>query len=83
MVRVAVGDEDQINILRGKAELEEAEADRMEKMGMARIDEDCFRSPKEVGIAIVGRRVLPKKGVKVIGDFHTQVPSGKEFQLFF
>jgi len=69
-----MGDDDQINIIRGKGKLSEIIPNVTKKMVMAGIYENPFFSVNEKGIAVIFRRVEPQKGMQVVKYFHLDIP---------
>ncbi len=59
MVRVPVGDDDHVHVFRGERQPGELIPNMVEKMIMARVHQDFLFSINEIGIAVIGRWVVP------------------------
>jgi hypothetical protein len=70
MVRVAMGQDDQINLLRRNPISFHLMEEMGDMTGMTRIDENRYLTTDQIGVAIVFVRILPQVGIEVFFDLH-------------
>jgi len=74
VVRMAVGDNHQINLIRGEAQICQSLPHMAEKMSVAGVDQDFLRPIDKIRIAIIGGDIAPDEGMEVIRHFHESNP---------
>jgi len=64
VIRMAVGEDDEINVLQGDGEFREMILNITEKAVVPGINKNLLGSVDEVSVRVVGRGVVPDEGVK-------------------
>ena len=72
VIRMAVGQDNQVNVLRRHGEFRKMLFYIPEKVIVPWINKNFLRSVDEVSVCVVRGRVLPHKSMKTFGDFHVQ-----------
>src|SRR4030042_6663650 len=70
MIRMSMGDDDQVYLFGCEVQVLKPGADIVKKMNMPRINQNRFGPLDQIGVAIIRLGVAPNKGMEVIGNFH-------------